>query len=137
MSLIRINKNPTPRQLLVFGAAWLLVVGLAGAAAWRRGHPALAETAWALAAAVPLAGSLSPGLLRGVFVGLSYASYPVGFAASYVVLALVYYAVLAPIGLAMRLFGYDPLTQRRNPGSTSLWMRRVDPKTPESYFRQY
>jgi ABC-type uncharacterized transport system permease subunit len=136
MSLVRIEKNPSGRQLLVFGAAWLAFFGIAGHLSWRHGRHMPAEILWAVAAAVPLAGALSRRVLRLAYVGLSYATYPVGFVASYVVLALVYFLVLTPIGLAMRLFGRDPLSRKFDPGVKSYWNPRDKRRTMESYFNQ-
>jgi len=136
MSLIRINKNPSRRQLRVFGLAWLVFLGLLGWESWYRGRHSAAEAAWALAAVVPLAGLLSPRFLRSVYLAMSYATYPIGFVVSRVVLALAYYLALTPIGLAMRLFGHDPLSRRFDPKAPSYWIRRDATKTPESYFRQ-
>jgi hypothetical protein len=137
MSLIRINRNPSARQLLAFALAWLALLGLAGWRTWLRGRHPAAEAAWALAAAVPLAGLLSPRLLRWVYLALSYAAYPAGFAVSRIVLALVYYLALAPIGLTMRLLGYDPLLRRFDPAARSYWTARGGAKPADSYFQQY
>jgi len=136
MSLVRINKNPSDRQLLVFGVAWLVFLGLLGWESWSRGRHPAAGTAWILAALVPLAGLLSPRLLRFVYLAMSYAAYPMGFVVSRVVLALVYYLVLTPIGLTMRLFRHDPLCRRFDPEAKTYWIRRNGSKTAESYFQQ-
>jgi hypothetical protein len=136
MSLIRINREPSGRQLAGFGLAWLAFLGLAGARAWSRGHPAAAETAWILAAVVPLAGLARPRFLRQVYVGLSHATYPVGIVLSHILLALVYYLVLTPLGFTMRLFRPDPLCRRFDPDAPSYWTARDETKPPESYFNQ-
>lgn len=136
MRLIRINKNPDRRQLVVFAVAWLAVLSLTGAVSWHRGRLAAAEIAWVSAAAVPLAGAAIPGLLRRIYVWLSYAAYPVGLAVSHVVLALVYYLALTPIGLTMRLFRHDPLGRRFEPKARTYWTTRGAAKHAEDYFRQ-
>ena len=136
MSLVRINRNPSGRQLLVFALAWLAVLGAFGLSSWTHGRPRAALAAWALAAAVPLAGLASRRLLRGVYLAASYATYPIGYAVSRVALALVYYLALTPIALTMRAFGYDPLGRRFDPGAPSYWTRREGAKPTESYFRQ-
>jgi hypothetical protein len=71
-----------------------------------------------------------------VYLGLSYATYPIGFAVSHVILVLVYCVVLTPIGLTMRLFGYDPLARRFDAGAKTYWTPRNKAKTVESYFKQ-
>ena len=136
MSLVRINKNPTGRQLVVFGAAWLIFLGISGWLSWSRGHVGAAETLWVLAVLVPLGGMASRSFLRIMYLGLSYATYPIGYAVSQIVLVLVYYVVLTPIGLGMRLFGYDPLGRRFETGTKTYWTPREKAKTVESYFKQ-
>jgi hypothetical protein len=136
MSLIRIQKNPSGRQLLVFGVAWLVFFGLWGCAFWLRGRPTAGKILLVAAAAVPLAGAASRSFLRYAYLGLSYATYPVGFAVSYVVLALVYFLALTPIGLTMRLFGRDPLSRKFEPGADTYWKSRERTKPVESYFKQ-
>lgn len=136
MPLIRINKNPSDRQLTVFGAAWWAVLGLLG---WRlrsKGFDTLHVAVWILAIGVPLAGLISRPFIRMVYLGLTYATYPIGYAVSRVLLAVVYYLALTPIGLTMRLFRYDPLARRLDPESSSYWIRREGSKTAESYFNQ-
>ena len=87
---------------------------------------------------VPVIGWLAPVFMRLVFLGMSYAAWPIGFVVSHVILALVYYLVMTPIGLVMRLFGYDPMTRKRDSTGGSLWIERsTSDRGPESYFRQF
>jgi Saxitoxin biosynthesis operon protein SxtJ len=136
MSLLRINHHPSRRQLLLFGATWLLFFGASGASLWGKGHQAAAELLGALAVGVPVAGLAWPPALRIVYLGLSYAVYPIGFVVSHGVLAALYYLVLTPIGRVARLGGYDPLGRRFDRAAPSHWQRRTAPKPPGSYFRQ-
>ncbi len=136
MSLIRINKNPSPRQLAVFGLAWLVFFGLWGWVSWHRGRHGAGEATWALAALVPAAGLAVPGFLRLVYLAASYLTYPVGFVVSHVFLAITYYLALAPIGLTMRLFRYDPLCRGFEPSARSYWRPRGGTRPSEDYFRQ-
>ncbi len=136
MSFIRINRNPSDRQLFVFALAWLLFLGFLGAQAWHRDHATAAKGVWALAVAVPLWGLLNREFLRWVYLALSYATYPIGFVVSRALLSLAYYLALTPIGLTMRLFRYDPLARRFDRSAHSYWAPRQAPKPPESYFDQ-
>jgi hypothetical protein len=136
MSLVRIEKNPSGRQLLVFAVAWLAFFGIAGRLLWHHGHSFPAGILLAAAALVPLAGAFGRTIPRLAYVGLSYATYPVGFVASYVVLALVYFLVVTPIGLVMRLLGRDSLSRTFDPKAQSYWIARAERRTVESYFKQ-
>ncbi len=136
MALIRINQNPTRTQLNVFGAAWLIFFGAWGGIAAAKGQATVAVVLWTLAGVIPLVGWFIPRGLRLVYLALSYATYPIGFVVSHVVLALIYYLVFTPVGLIMRLCGYDPLTRRFEAQAASYWKPRPNPKPVASYFRQ-
>jgi hypothetical protein len=136
MSLVRINRNPSPRHLAVFGLAWLAFLALLGWESWRRGRHPAAEAAWGLGVAVPLVGLALPRFLRLVYLALSFLTYPIGVAVSYTVLTLVYTLALTPIGLTMRLLGHDPLSRRFDPAARTYWKPRIGAKSVEDYFRQ-
>jgi len=137
MSLLRLNRRPSPRQLLVFALAWLVVFGVLAAVQARKGRTAAAETQAVLAVLVPVIGWFWREGLRRVYVGLSYATYPIGYAVSTLVLVLLYYATLTPLGLILRVCRYDPLHRRSDPAAPSYWRKRSGPRRPESYFRQH
>ena len=137
MSLIRINHRPSPRQLLVFALAWMLFAGLLGAAQWAHDRPAAAGACWAAGVVVPLAGAAWREGLRRFYVGLCYATYPLGLAVSSLVLVLFYYVLLTPLGLILRLCRYDPLQRRFDRAAGSYWHRRPDRRDPAGYFRQH
>ena len=139
MSVVQINRNPSRRQLNQFGFIWLGFLALFGAIAYFKfSSPEAARWLWVAAVAVPILGWLVPAFMRLVFLGMSYLAWPIGFVVSHVVLAVVYYLVLTPIGLLTRLFGYDPMKKGFDPEATSYWVERpsgaVDARR---YFRQF
>ena len=137
MSLIRINRNPTRSQLVVFGLAWLVVFGAWTAAAAVKGHT---DTAWilgGLAAGIPSIGILWPRGIRPLFVGLSDATSPVGWVVSHVILGLLYFLVFTLMGLIMRLVRYDPLKRRFDRAAPTYWLPRDPSRPSSSYFRQF
>lgn len=52
-------------------------------------------------------------------------------------LAMVFYIVITPIGLAMRLAGKDPMNRKIDPGAQSYWKKREPVNDPASYEKQY
>ena len=50
-----------------------------------------------------------PNVRRLLYLGWMRVFYPIGWVVSHLLLAIVYYLVLTPIGLVMRLFGGDPM----------------------------
>lgn len=140
MSMIVVNTDPTGTQLKQFGGIWLVFFGAAGALAYFRSEAvAAAVVLWVLAVVVPAVGWAAPGFMRLVYVGMSYLAWPIGVVVSHLILAAVYYLVLTPIGLFMRLIGHDPMARRFDPTRSSYWHRRPDPRTvdPGRSFRQF
>lgn len=139
MSVVSVNRDPTPRQLNQFGFIWLGFLTFFGAVLWFKvDSNTAAIVLWVGAIVIPVIGWLVPAVMRAVFLGMSYAAWPIGYVVSHVVLAIVYYLVMTPIGLAMRLFGYDPMTRRGQLDGTSAWVERADGgRQPHSYFRQF
>jgi hypothetical protein len=138
MSIVRINRNPTAAHLNQFGFIWLGFVAFFGAIAWFKfSAPTAAAGLWIASVTVPVIGWLFPPFMRLVFVGMSYAAWPIGFVVSHVVLAFVYFLVLTPIGLLMRAFKYDPMTKADPTGKDSRWVPRTADRQPNSYFQQF
>jgi hypothetical protein len=137
MSLIRLNTTPSRGELRGFGILWLIFLGLAGALAWHKGAHGLAGIIWFIGGAVSGPGLICPPLLRYLYLAAIYTSFPIGVVSSHLILAIVYYLVLTPVGLMMRLFGNDPLTRRFQPGQTTYWKPRGAPQRAQNYFRQH
>ena len=90
-----------------------------------------------IAVTVPMIGWIVPKFMRIVYVGLAYAAFPIGFVVSYLMMVVVYYLVLTPIGLMMRLFGYDPMSCRNHESAETYWCPREQEKSLDTYFRQF
>ena len=136
MSLLRINHQPSSRQLRTFAVAWLVFFGTFAGACALRGRHSAAIALGVLALVVPLVGLVSSSFLRIAFLGLSYATFPIGWLMSHIVLAVVYYLAVTPIAWILRLFHYDPLKRRIHRTAGTYWTD-VTPSPVERYFRQH
>lgn len=73
--------------------------------------------------------------IQKIWMGISVI---IGFFVSRLILSILFYAVLTPIGLAMRIFGKDVLDQRIEKDKISYWKDLEDKVKPkESYEKQY
>src|SRR5262245_30890225 len=139
--------NPDARKLRQFGFIALAGFGLIAALAWfERGLFAfglggarvpVAGLFAALAALSLLFSLVFPRGNRPIYVGLTLVALPIGFVLSYVILGTVFYAIIAPIGLVMRLFGKDSMHRGFDRGAGSYWVDARPPRPRESYFRQF
>ena len=82
-----------------------------------------------------LAGVRQP--TRWLFVVLMVIAFPIGFVLSHVIMALIYYLVITPIGLVFRMMGRDMLGRRLDPQAPSFWHDRGPQRSPASYFKLY
>lgn len=136
--MITLKLNPSRRELRVFGLILGPFLALIGWYLSRRFEspptfPIMAGVgalAFVLAVAVPIA-------LKPIYVAWTTATFPIGWVVSHVVLALVYYGVLTPIALALRLSGRDPMGRRFDRAATTYWVRRAKQRELASYFRMY
>jgi ABC-type uncharacterized transport system permease subunit len=137
--MIRVNRNPERRQLRLFAGLVfpLFCAWIAWLVHWRTGLDGLTLGLVGLGLVVAVAGNLWLPIARAAWLGTMYAVFPIGFVISHILLAIVYYLVITPIGLALRLAGKDPMTRRFDPQAPSYWVSKEPQIDTERYFRQY
>ena len=138
MAIIDINRNPSKRELMLFGVIVALFCGLVGLVLRSRfGLESAGTVVWIVGAAVALLFYAIPPIRRSLYVGWMLLFFPIGFVLSHIVLGAIYYLAVTPIGLCMRLLGRDSMHRKIDPGASSYWVER-DPKVDsERYFRQF
>lgn len=116
-----------------------LTVGivLIALAAWSayRGRDAASWICAALGVALVVAGLFVPAAARvfhAVWMRLAHA---LGWVNSRILLALLFYLVITPMGLVQRLAGRDAL-RRRGQRSSSYWIPRSSPKQSKEQFEK-
>jgi hypothetical protein len=137
MALIHVNWNPGHRELRQFSLAWIAFFGLVGAYCWWAKDAAPAAVVLWLVAIAGVAGLFRPPWIRPVYVVLTALALPIGWIVSHLVLLVIYYLVLTPIGLLMRLVGYDPLQCELDRSAKSYWTEHEPADDPARYFKQY
>lgn len=138
MAVIDVSWNPSPRELRVFAVLEMVFFGIVATIVYRRtGSAAWAGGIAGVAAAVGLLGLAVPAAIRYVYVVWMAAAFPIGWVVSHVVLAAVYFGVFTPIGLAMKLFGRDPMTRRFDRAASTYWTVRREGSGIARYFRQF
>ena len=136
--MIGINRNPSHRELLVFGCLLGLFTLLVGALAYFQwDSPTAASRIWIAGGSLTVLHFAIPPLRRWVYLTWMYAAFPIGWTVSHALLALLYYGILTPIGLIMRLIGYDPMSRRLRTERRTYWEEYSPEGDPKRYFRQF
>ena len=137
--MISINWHPTNRELRQFAGIWFpvfwLLVGLM--VGFRTGWWGIVLPAWIAVAVVSVFGLIQPRLVRPVFIGWMVAAWPIGWVVSHLLLAAVYYLLITPLGLVMRLAGRDKLQMRLDQRAATYWTPRPPAPPAGRYFRQF
>lgn len=138
MPLVEFNATPSQIQLRRFASIGLpLAFGLAALLAWRREFPGVASVLACVAAVCFVLGWLRPVWFRPLYIVSMALGYPFAWLLGYLLLAGVYYLLIAPIGLILRLFRRDPLARDFDREAQSYWVARGESPDRDRYFRQY
>jgi len=84
-----------------------------------------------------LAAALSPMAGRTLYRGWMFAALPIGWTISHLILGVVFYAVMTPLGLLMRATGKDPMDRRFDRAARTYWIPHRQETDPKRYFRQF
>ena len=104
---------------LTVGTAFLVLAGIS----WWRGHIVVPRVLGGAGGLFWLAGLLIPGHLGGVYRGWMAMAHAISKVTTPIVMALVYFLTIMPIGLVMRALGRNPV--RHRPVNGSLWAARA------------
>ena len=133
-----IKKIPTGRKdLRNFGLLMACVLLLVGVWLWWKSAP---SWPWVLgAAALPaVIGLAIPAVLKPFYRGWMILALVMGWVMTRVILTLVYYLVLTPIGFLGRVFGEQFLQLKKSGEEPSYWVRRTGrPREKSDYERQF
>ena len=136
MALVKVNWEPTDRQLRQFSAISFVVIPLL-AWVWSGQNLTAVAIAAALAFVIAAVGLAQPRLMKPVFIGLTLVTIPVGIVMGEVAMLLIYGGLLVPIGLYFRLTGRDSLRLGRQREAQSYWLPKTQAPSAASYYRQF
>ncbi len=119
------------------GGIFLLIGGVL---AWHWGaFGTLVMILLGLGGVLLVVGLSFPAALRPIYKLWMGLALVLGFVMSHVLLAVVFFGLVTPIGLVMRLFGHDPLSRRVAPPGGTYWKDRevYDPHDRERMERSF
>ena len=137
MAVIDINRNPSRRDLIWFGLLLVVFFGLVGALVlWRAQSPIAARIIWSLGTILGIVYFAVRPLRHPLYIGWMSVFYPIGWTVSHLIMGIIFFLVLMPIGLLMRLW-YDPMQRQFEPEALSYWVSYTSHDDTARYFRQF
>lgn len=116
-------------------AAALLLFGSLGV--YRHGFSRVPAILLGLAAGFACCGMLRPQWLAPVYRFWMGLASVLSWVNTRILLVLIYYLLVTPIGLCMRLFGSDPLRRRLEKDKPSYWLPGKPRPQPADYEKQF
>jgi hypothetical protein len=138
VALVDINWNPSRKDLRIFSLLLILFGGIIGGWLWGRNPEGMFGKVLLFAGVgVGGIGACLPEIMRPVYVTWMALAFPIGWTVSHVMMAAIFYLVITPIGLMMRLCGRDPMQRRIDRQAKTYWIRKPAQRDTKSYFRQF
>jgi hypothetical protein len=139
MSLIEVNWRPESKELRNFGRIALVASCLVAGLLYFIKGLAIQWIFVIIAAGllIFLSSLVSLAITRPIYVALTAVTLPIGFAISFIVLAVFYFLIITPIGLVFRLVGRDSMKRKFDPDADSYWVAHRPSNKLERYFHQF
>jgi hypothetical protein len=136
--MIELNLNPTRNELRNFGLAALAFSAIVATIVFRRtGSTSAAATIVSVGVIVAVLGFVLPKAIRPVFVVMTIVGYPIGWVMTHAIMGVIFYLVVTPVGVIMRLCGRDPMERGFDRRAASYWKPRRTDSDSRRYFRQF
>jgi Saxitoxin biosynthesis operon protein SxtJ len=145
--MIEIDLRPDTRTLRQFGViacfgfSFLAVIAwfeaLLFAAGLGEARSTVAAVFGALAVLTLIFSAVYPKANLPIYLGLTLLSYPIGFVFSHLILGVLFFGLITPVGLFFKLTGRDTMHRRFDPNASSYWTEPRPRRGKESYFRQF
>ncbi len=129
--------QPDARELRRFAIAMLVGFFVLGAlSAWRaKGIGTGTIVLWSSGVTLAIAAFV-PMLGRIAYLAVYLPTSIIGYVVCNVMLTLMFFLVITPLGIVMKLMGKDVLQQRRQ-NRTTQWTPVKETKDEASYYRQF
>jgi hypothetical protein len=115
--------DQSPKQIRDFGITFFVVFALVGGVLLYKGR-SYGYACFAVSILFVVLGGWAPGSLKPFHKAWMTLALVLGFFTSRLILCILYYCVLTPIGVIMRLFGKDILDQRWDKEAPSYWIKK-------------
>ena len=132
--------NFSDKTIRNFGLVFAGMLGLIGGLIyWKSQTIFIAKWLWGIGLLFLVFGFILPSVLRPFYTFWMFLSFVIGGVVSRIILTLLFFVVMTPIGLLMRLIGKDLLKEKFDRNSDeSYWVKKDEGEVPvEQYKKMY
>ena len=131
--------DTSSKEIRKFGLVIAIALGVIGSFVYVKfGNFDVVGWLWGIGLLFLILGFILPSVLRPVYRIWMLLAYFIGGIVSRVILTVLFYVVLTPTGLVLRLFGKDVLDQKFEKNRESYWVKKdLLGHTKEQYRKMY
>jgi len=131
--------DTSSKEIRKFGLVIAIALGVIGSFVYVKfGNFDVVGWLWGIGLLFLILGFILPSVLRPVYRIWMLLAYFIGGIVSRVILTVLFYVVLTPTGLVLRLFGKDVLDQRFEKDRESYWIKKdLSDHTKDQYRKMY
>ena len=131
--------DTSSKEIRKFGLVIAIALGVIGSFVYfKSGNFDVAGWFWGIGLLFLILGFILPSVLRPIYRIWMLLAYFIGGIVSRVILTVLFYVVLTPIGLVLRLFGKDILDEKFDKRRESYWVKKdLSGHTKEQYGKMY
>jgi hypothetical protein len=116
---------------ITMGIAFLIITGLI---ALKHRHSLIPASVFS--AFFFIAGLLIPAVLKPIHIFWMKLAHVLSWINTRLLLCVVFYVLFFPIGLIMKLFGFDPLDRKLERDRSSYWQERKKPGSGTNHYEK-
>jgi len=131
--------DTSSKEIRKFGLVIAIALGVIGSFVYVKfGNFNVVGWLWGIGLLFLILGFILPSVLRPVYRIWMLLAYFIGGIVSRVILTVLFYVVLTPTALVLRLFGKDVLDQRFEKDRESYWIKKdLSGHTKDQYRKMY
>ena len=133
----KINWDPTKREIRYFAVTLLIAAVVFSSLLLALGKYRAAGWLGGVGAFLSLVGYIVPTIGRLIYFLWMGVTYVLGRIVSPIVIAIIFYLVVTPMGVIMRIGGKDALRLKKPKGEASYFVDYRDETNKESFGRQF
>lgn len=133
---MKTDNKPDPKAVRNFGLMFTVILTVLSGLLYYRGRSTY-PLFLGLAVLFGAPALIYPAVLTPIFVQWMRFARGLAWVNTRVILVLMFYLIVTPLGLVLRLFGFDPLKEKIKPDLESYWEEKSLAKDPERYKRQF
>ncbi len=130
--------NLDKKQIRTFGLGLAVILSLFALLNFYKGHLTTASVLSVLGVISVTLALLCPTILKPVYIVFMKIAHVLGWVNTRILLGIIFYIIMTPIGVIMKVFGKDLLDRKIEPARKSYWIINEEGTVDKSrYEKQY